>query len=117
MTRSVKVTVVKRGLDRELIDRLVPEQTSIERCSALEDGQEFLFEDWPSRPTGFCDLAWQAIHVGLMLCWFDADLGSVTIPNKWQACCPDGLRPVVFLIEPIESGSSAVGPEQEEEVR
>jgi uncharacterized repeat protein (TIGR04076 family) len=117
MTRPVKVTVVKRGLDQDLIGRLVPKETPIERCSAFEDGQEFLFVDWPSKPTGFCDMAWQAIYAGLMLCWFDADLGSVTIPNKWQACCPDGLRPVVFLIEPIESDPTAVRPAEEEEER
>jgi len=100
MTGSVKVTVVKRGLDRELIERLVPAETVIERCPVFEDDQQFLFDDWPSKPAGFCDMAWQAINTGLMLCWFDADLGAITIPGKWQACCPDGLRPVVFLIEP-----------------
>jgi len=115
MTRPVRLTVVKRGLDRDLIDRLLPAETSIERCPAFEDGQEFLFEGWPAKPAGFCDMAWQAIHAGLMLCWFDADLSSVTIPNKWQACCPDGLRPVVFLIEPIESEQTAARPEEEEE--
>ena len=115
MTRSVKVTVVKRGLDRDLIERLVPAGTVIERCPAFEDDQEFFFDDWPSKPAGFCDMAWQAIDTGLMLCWFDADLEEITIPNKWQACCPDGLRPVVFLIESIESSPAAVRPEEEEE--
>ena len=72
MTRSVKVTVVKRGLDQDLIERLVPDGTAMERCAAFEDGQQFVFDDWPSKPVDFCDMAWQAISTGLMLCWFDA---------------------------------------------
>ena len=105
-----------------------PDETSIGRLVVLTapsgtehkwltvpDGQQFLFEEWPTKPVGFCDMAWQAIHTGLMLCWFGADLDSITIPGKWQACCPDGLRPVVFLIEPIESDRAALGSEGEKE--
>lgn len=106
MSSRVKATVVRRYLHQDLIDELVGEDVTIERCPVFEDGQQFVFNDWPSKPAGFCDMAWQAINMGLMLCWFDADLDSITIPNKWQACCPDGLRPVVFTIERMGDDSS-----------
>ena len=82
MTRPAKVTVVKRGLDRDLIERLAPADAAVKRCPVFEDGQHFLFEEWPSKPAGFCDMAWQAVHTGLMLCWFDADSDSVTMPGS-----------------------------------
>jgi len=34
---------------------------------------------------------------------FDADLSALTVPGKWIACCPDGLRPVVFVVEPVDA--------------
>ena len=106
MNTKVKVEVVRRYLHPDLIDELVDNDVTIERCPVFEDGQVFIFEDWPTKPADFCDMAWQAINTGLMLCWFDADLDSITIPNKWQACCPDGLRPVVFTIERMDTAQS-----------
>ena len=34
---------------------------------------------------------------------FDADLSALTVPGKWIACCPDGLRPVVFVVELVDA--------------
>ena len=102
MGKQVRITVVRRYLHEDLIDELVDKETTIERCPVFADGQEFLFDDWPTMPEGFCDMAWQAIYTGTLLIWFDANLDSITIPNKWQACCPDGLRPVVFTVERVD---------------
>jgi len=111
MHRSVRITVAKRGLDRGLIDDLVPTGTTIERCPAFRDGQEFVIDGWPEMPDGFCENAWGAIRTGVMLAAFGADLSEITVPGKWIACCPDGLRPVVFVIEPVVEPESGRGKE------
>ncbi|MFC2079473.1 TIGR04076 family protein [Candidatus Bipolaricaulota bacterium] len=102
MGKGVRVAVVRRFLHKDLIAELVDEHTTIERCPVFADGQEFVFDDWPTKPEGFCDMAWQAIYTGATLCWFDADLATITVPNTWIACCPDGLRPVVFTVERVD---------------
>ena len=106
MSKGVRITVVRRYLHQDLIDELVEPKTTIERCPGFADGQEFLFDDWPTKPDGFCDAAWQAIYTGATLCWFDANLESITVPNTWIACCPDGLRPVVFTVERVDMPAS-----------
>ena len=103
MQRTVRITVAKRGLDRELSDALVPAGTTIDRCPVFRDGQEFLVEGWPEMPDGFCENAWGAVRTGAMLAAFDADLSALTVPGKWIACCPDGLRPVVFVVELVDA--------------
>jgi len=102
MVRAVRIAVLRRELFEDLVRAHVPtDRRPVHRCPAFVDGQEFLVEGWPERPDGFCENAWRAIHTGVMLAAFDADLSRTTVPGKWIACCPDGLRPVVFSIEPI----------------
>jgi uncharacterized repeat protein (TIGR04076 family) len=104
MIRGVRITVLRRELFEDLIRDLVPsDRRPVRRCPAFADGQEFLLEGWPESPDGFCENAWHAMHTGVMLAAFDADLSKITVPGRWIACCPDGLRPVVFSIEPIGS--------------
>jgi len=103
MPKGVRITVRRRYLHQDLIDELVDTKTIIERCPRFADGQEFFFDDWPTKPNGFCDAAWQTIYTGATLCWFDANLESIAVPNTWIACCPDGLRPVVFTVERVDT--------------
>ena len=114
MHRTVRIQVLRRALFEDLIDDLVPEERERpRRCPVFADGDEFLLAGWPERPDGFCENAWGAIQPGVMLAAFDADLSAVTVPGKWIACCPDGLRPVVFLIEPVGPSDPKHGKEIE----
>lgn len=65
-------------------------------CGRLEPGQVFISENRWDPPEGFCTWAWgdlrpmiQSIHAG----------HAVTM----IACCTDGLRPVTFKLEQINS--------------
>ena len=114
MRKRIRIAVVRRYLHEDLISEFVDRKITIERCPGFADGQEFLFDDWPTKPDGFCDMAWQAIYTGATLCWFDANLESITVPNTWIACCPDGLRPVVFTVERVDAPTGDESDPKEE---
>jgi len=97
---DVRITVVKRSLNKDLIDAYVPERSETAApCSLFEDGQQFIVAGpFPSRPDGFCDWAWADIHRNVAMGCLGADLP----PGCAFPSCTDGLRPVTFRIERIE---------------
>jgi len=74
------------------------------KCQKFKKGQEFIVEKDLEKPKDFCSWAWNDIQRDVVvLCfgghypWIKEGL-SVT-----YSCCTDGLRPVVFRLEKIES--------------
>ena len=98
-----KITVIKRSLHQDLIDEYVSERRKdFGRCQAYEDGQEFILEDFPLKPEGFCDWAWADIHRDVVSVMFGGSYPWIQQPGMSITCCTDGLRPVVFKVERID---------------
>ena len=102
MTRC-RITVLQRSLHQDLIDAYVSDtREDFGRCQAYEDGQEFVIEDFPLKPDGFCDWAWADIHRDVVAVMFGGSYPWIQKPGTAITCCTDGLRPVVFKVEKIE---------------
>jgi uncharacterized repeat protein (TIGR04076 family) len=87
-----KVTVLKRMVNQDLIDKYQHQTTA--PCDIFVDGQEFMVDDWGVLPQGFCQWAWEDIQKKIQL--------AQRIETAAVACCTDGFRPVVFEIEPAQ---------------
>jgi len=101
--KDVRITVVKRMINEDLIREYATNGETAERqspCSLFADGQAFVSRGL-NQPDGFCSWAWADIQ--REVAW--VSLGGVQ-PNHKQpgtalACCTDGLNPVFFRLEPI----------------
>jgi uncharacterized repeat protein (TIGR04076 family) len=97
------ITVIKRTLHEDLAEQYVSDaRPDFGQCSAFEDGQEFLIEEFPLKPEGFCDWAWADIHRDVVSVMFGASYPWIRKSRTAITCCTDGLRPVVFKVEAIE---------------
>jgi uncharacterized repeat protein (TIGR04076 family) len=100
---TLRITVVQRSLNQALIEAYVKKgREDFGRCQAYADGQEFVLEDFPLKPEGFCDWAWADIHRDVVAIMFGSDYPWIESPGMAITCCTDGLRPVVFKLERIE---------------
>lgn len=83
-----KITVLKTPMFEDLAKEYVTDP-NYGPCSVHQVGQTFvtggIFGN--EMPEGFCAQAWQSL---------------VMFDEKHIACCADGLRPVVFLLERVE---------------
>jgi uncharacterized repeat protein (TIGR04076 family) len=95
--------MVKRTLNQDLIAEYVSEtSTDFGHCQVFQDGQEFVIEDFPLKPDGFCGWAWADIHREVVTVMFGGDYPWIGPPGTAITCCTDGLRPVIFRVERIE---------------
>ena len=104
MTKG-KITVLKRMANPDIADEYMKDESGADNvvpCPYLEDGQEFIIENWGIIPDGFCSWAWMDIHKGVMLVMGGGSSPSVKHEGMMIVCCSDGFRPVVFKIERIE---------------
>jgi len=83
--KPMRITVLKK-LDRNNLFGGEPPIESMEEpiCQVFDEGQVFEVGADGKMPEGFCTWAWR-------------DKG------KAVACCTDGLRPVLFLLERVET--------------
>ncbi len=89
---GVRITVLKRGLEKEIIDQLKTGPKSV--CTRFSDGQEFTVKSQWSMPEKFCEWAWADIRTDIPM--------VIGQGNRIAVCCTDGFRPVFFTIERIE---------------
>jgi uncharacterized repeat protein (TIGR04076 family) len=98
-----KVTVLRRGLDRELIAEFISDEyAEMGRCEALRDGQEFIVEQVDRPPDGLCPWAWADIRHVIARVAAGGDLPGMRRQGVEIAGCTDWFRPVIFKIERIE---------------
>jgi len=100
-----KITVLKRLLLEDLIKEYSSEGTPEEplgQCTTFRDGQEFIIENDPVMPEGFCFWAWSDIQRDVAMIMYGADIHWISKKGTMINCCSDGLRPVVFKVERIE---------------
>lgn len=70
-------------------------------CEKVPDDAEYILER-PTMPEGFCGWAWADIHRDLITIMSGGSFPAIKREGTQLACCTDGLRPVVFLIERID---------------
>lgn len=98
MAKGVKITVLKRLLMEDIIEKYAPGDVAL--CGRCKEGDVFV-TDGRKVPEGFCVWAWSDIFKDILMVRQNADCGAGG--GRCQvASCTDGFRPVVFLIEPAE---------------
>ena len=95
MKAKVKITVLKRTLHKELLEKYA--ESIWEPCERLCEGKEFVSED-VNIPPGFCSWAWADIQKYVLTLARGGDFIGVK-PGLFITCCTDGFRPVVFKLE------------------
>ena len=94
---KVKITVLKKTLNKELAEKYCQPGASI--CTSFEEGQEFVV-DGLAQPENFCAWAWDDIHKVLLALWSGGSFHPwMKEKNNIIACCTDGIRPVFFNVE------------------
>ena len=108
MSYQVKITVIKRNHDPELVERFL-NNTETGKCSIFQDGQEFYVtrDNYDSFPyeNKFCVAAWDVIKIKVYAALQGGNFywkGWMRDQKQQILCCDDGVRPVVFLLEQIE---------------
>jgi len=100
--KKCRITVVKVLFDEELAQQYaVP---GFGPCNRHKVGETFLC-DW-RKPDGLCDEAWKAIHHYVMTLTHDGGnfYGGGWLKDNIAICaCNDGIRPVIFKLEPVDS--------------
>lgn len=101
---KVKITVLKTLYHKELVkEYLLPEHhTTYSSCYRHYVGQIFVIDGF-DKPEGFCSWAWADIHRELVSVMFNADFPNFKGKGIIIASCTDGLRPVIFKLERIDS--------------
>ena len=89
---GVKITVLKRGFEKEFVDQLKTGPKGA--CTRLSDNQEFTVKSQWSMPEKFCEWAWADIRTYIPMV-----LGQ---GSPIAVCCTDGFRPVFFKVERID---------------
>lgn len=99
-----KITVLKKTYNEELVKRYSNFGPEHGPCPFLEEGQTFICG--MDMPEGFCSWAWDDIHKLVFAALGNADFNAI-VENSTKdskaciACCTDGYRPVIFLVEAI----------------
>ena len=107
MKYSIKITVLKRGYEQELVERFI-ENPQTGKCPVFQEGQEFLVtrENYNNFPyeNHFCVAAWDVIKIKVYAGLQGGNFywkGWMKDQNQQILCCDDGVRPVVFLLEKV----------------
>lgn len=100
--KNVKITVLRKQLYEDIAEEYLTDGKDIE-CDYYEEGDTFLYTGGAEMPTGFCPWAWISVYPKA------AALAAGAAYTPWQkrdgvtfACCPDGVRPVTFLLEAVD---------------
>ena len=100
MHKKIKITVLRTEYYQELAEQYaIP---NLGKCPFHQKGQ-VLYSDGIHPPDGMCGVAWQVIAP--MACQLSS--GELVQPSgTWLNddtigvfACPDGIRPVIFLLE------------------
>ena len=101
MVKDVKITVAALLKPGKIFDELAAGPVTPE-CERVALGKEFISSGL-NMPEGFCSWAWADIQRDVAHLALDGDFPWIKEPGKMVSCCTDGLRPVVFRLERIES--------------
>jgi uncharacterized repeat protein (TIGR04076 family) len=103
-----KITILKRTLNRDLLDEYLSEEyKDLGPCELFSEGQEFVldgYEEMAAVPEGFCAWAWADIRHDILRVASGGDMPGLKQPGTAITGCTDWMRPVIFKIERIEDG-------------
>ena len=97
MLKRCKITVLKCNFDEELAPDWVKRP-----CQAMHVGDAYITdgEHGDKMPQGFCYMAWESLRTIAVTI---ASGGKVFgLYDTYTGACPNGGRPVIFLLEPCE---------------
>lgn len=89
-----KITVLKKSFHKELYQEYPYGEAK--SCGRFEEGQEFFTTNPWDPPEGFCHWAWADLRAII----HSLHAGN---PTVMIVSCTDGLRPVLFKLERVES--------------
>lgn len=101
MFHKCKITVVRRTVDKELIDTYLEKPYFSGACDQVKDGQEFMIDNPFQMPEGMCASAWADIRPYIMTISSGGMFDFMKDKNSAIASCTDLFRPVVFKIERV----------------
>ena len=98
-----RITVLKRHSFEDLLDVYASDEYRgiLGPCPKFADGQVFDYTGSP--PEGFCSRAFASIWGDLTAIMCDGNAEWIRQPGTMITCCNDGLTPVVFKLERVES--------------
>ena len=93
----MQITVLRRLALDDLSERYIG--TRLGPCQSFAEGDVFYTQGY-DKPEGFCSAAWDAIgKLAAVLA-----MGGLAYGRKANvACCNDGVRPVIFLLEAVDN--------------
>ncbi len=93
MANRVKITVIKKSLQVDLMEKYNMQQVKL--CDQFEIGDEFICENTNHLPLNFCAWAFADIAREISLVAYD-----LTRKTTKVSCCTSGFHNVYFYIEP-----------------
>ena len=105
---KLKITILERTFNQEIASRYGSEGFKMGRgfgpCPNFHEGQVFVL-DGLSKPARFCNWAWADIHGTIRTVAFGGAHDHLATSNAAIVCCTDGMKPVVFRIERVDSSA------------
>ncbi|HWS29989.1 MAG TPA: TIGR04076 family protein [Clostridia bacterium] len=100
----VKITVLKKCFFEDLAEQYLTGGKEVGMCDYFEEGDSFIYEGGAVMPGGFCPWAWIDAYRKVS----SLSAGATNTPwNKYDGqyttCCTDGIRPVTFLLERLDT--------------
>ncbi len=98
----VKITAIKKFSPEEIFGHEMHRQDgNIIRACSIEIGEEFIVDSHLKMPENFCPRVWHDYYGLLMMYFYGGDM-EYPAPGVTYVPCGDGVRPVIFKIEPIK---------------
>ena len=98
MNYTIRITILKKLFHEEIIQEYADAPEEWTTCPSFNTGDVFIVDStspW-DKPSGFCGWAWADIQ---KMIWGMSRGG----PKKFVTSCTDGYRPVIFLLEQLQS--------------
>ena len=101
--RQVRITVIKKGFNEELITaHMQPDKAESFKPCGHEVGESFAVGQPVACPEGMCPWAWHDIESFVRIAAFGGKADDYVPEGAWIRSCTDAMRPVTFLIEPVD---------------
>ena len=103
MLYDVKISVVKQVDTGGIMDEYAID-TFPRTCYLVKKNQDYVSKHMDP-PPGFCGWAWADIQRDVAHMAMGSDVPWIKIPGTMITCCTDGLRPVIFKLERLPTGT------------
>lgn len=98
---DVKITVLKKLEVPEIHQEYAAEGVHT-YCAKYKEGHEYICKS-VVKPEGFCSWAWVAVQDKVVFLALGHDYPWIKQPGTEIVCCADGLHPVLYKLERIDS--------------